>query len=169
LASPWLVWAVGVWGVLLQGAAISGMAGSIVISGNESKLELTSGAASRVAPEGPDSLTILDFKSFPPRVTHVMGVPEHGDWTALQHCDHAGWKLALIANSLRMDPVNATNWFPESAIHLLDLESDPPRVIGEVTAGLQPSGSRSLGMGVGRWWRIVRRGRFRCLAFGGSR
>jgi len=116
------------------------MAGSIVISGNETKLELTSGAAQRVKPEGPDSLTILNFDQFPPAVTHVLDIPN----TVIGPPSNIGItpdrRLALIANSIRMDPVNPTNWFPESYLHVLDLESEPPRVIGQVTVGAQPSG-----------------------------
>lgn len=115
-------------------------AGSIVISGNETKLELTSGAAQRVNPEGPDSLTILNLDRFPPAVTHVMEVPN----TVIGPPSNIGItpdrRLALIANSIRMDPVNPTNWFPESVVHVLDLESQPPRVVSQVTVGSQPSG-----------------------------
>jgi len=133
---------VGGWlvGVILPGAAISWGAGPIVISGNETKLELTSGAAQRVTAVGPDSFTILDFGSFPPQVIHVMEVPNTVIGPPSNIAITPNGSLALIANSLRMDPANSTNWFPESAIHLVDLESRPPRVIGQVSGGAQASG-----------------------------
>ncbi len=133
---------VGGWllGVFLLVAAFSGAAGPVVISGNETKLDLTSGAAQRVTPEGPDSFTVLDFASFPPAVTHVLDVPNTVIGPPSNIAITPDGSLALMANSLRMDPSSATNWFPESAIHVVDLESRPPRVLGQVTAGLQPSG-----------------------------
>ena len=45
-----------------------------VISGNENKIELTSGAAKWVPNAGPDSLTLFDFASFPPRIQHLTNV-----------------------------------------------------------------------------------------------
>lgn len=131
--------------LLLQGwlsgpVALGLQAGPIIISGNETKLELTSGAAQRVNPAGPDSLTILDFAQFPPAVTHLVDIPN----TVIGPPSNIGItpdrKLALIANSIRMDPVNPTNWFPESFVHVLDLESHPPQRVGQVAVGAQPSG-----------------------------
>ena len=46
-----------------------------VISGNETKIDLTSGSPRRIAPEAPDSLTLKDFATFPPRVTHLPSHP----------------------------------------------------------------------------------------------
>ncbi len=116
------------------------VAAPIVISGNETKIVLTSGAAQRVDPAGPDSISILDFASFPPAVTHVMDVPNTVIGPPSNIAITPDGTLALIANSLRMDPASSTNWFPESFIHLVDLERQPARVIGRVAAGAQPSG-----------------------------
>lgn len=142
---PWLVSVFrGVGGFLafpiLLGGGILAVAGPIVISGNETKLDLTSGAAQRIVPDGPDSLSFLDFAHFPPTVTHVMDVPNTVIGPPSNIAITPDGTLALVANSLRMDPGSATNWFPESQIHLVDLESSPPQVIGRVTAGAQPSG-----------------------------
>jgi DNA-binding beta-propeller fold protein YncE len=41
---------------------------------------------------------------------------------------------------LQVDPANPTNWIPENVIHVLDLASNPPRIIGQAIAGRQPSG-----------------------------
>ena len=51
-----------------------------------------------------------------------------------------GGRLALIANSVRTDPSSPTNWIPESYVQVMDLGSRPPRVIGRVPTGAQPSG-----------------------------
>ena len=84
----------------------------LVISGNENKIDLTSGAPKVIAPGGPDSISILDFSKFPPVVEHlndvansVIGPPSNIALTPDR-------KLALIANSLRVDPTNPTNPHP---------------------------------------------------------
>ena len=112
----------------------------LVLSGNETKIDLVSGGPRRIQATTPDSLTILDFSRFPPSVTHLTNIPN----TVVGPPSNIGitpdHSLALIANSLRMDPANPTNWFPESHVHVLDLLELPPRIIGRIPTGAQPSG-----------------------------
>lgn len=111
-----------------------------VISGNETKIELTSGGPKRVPPVGPDSLTLMDFSSFPPRVEHVLGVTNTVIGPPSNIAITPGGRIALIANSVRLDPASTTNWVPDSCVWILDLEQIPRRVLGRVEAGAQPSG-----------------------------
>lgn len=111
-----------------------------VISGNENKIDLTSGAAKVVPNPAPDSLTLLDFASFPPKVQHlpqisnsVLGPPSNIAITP-------DGSLALVADSIRIDPNDPSKWVPESHVHVLDLRARPPRLIGRVSTGPQPSG-----------------------------
>ena len=112
----------------------------IVISGNENKIELTSGAPKVIKPNAPDSLSILDFSKFPPSVEHVTDVPNSVVGPPSNIAITPDRKLGLIANSLKADPMDATNWVPENFVHVLDLSAKPPKVIGKVTTGRQPSG-----------------------------
>ena len=112
----------------------------IVLSGNETKIELSSGAGRRVDPTGPDSISVLDFPRFPPEVTHVLDVPNTVIGPPSNIAIAPGGRLALIANSVRTDPSSPTNWIPESYVQVMDLGSRPPRVIGRVPTGAQPSG-----------------------------
>jgi DNA-binding beta-propeller fold protein YncE len=112
----------------------------IVISANETKIELTSGVAKVIAPVRPDSLSILDFSSFPPTVQHLSDIPNSVIGPPSNIAITPDRTLALIANSLKVDPVNPTNWVPENFAHVLDLTAKPSKVIGKVTTGRQPSG-----------------------------
>lgn len=111
-----------------------------ILSGNENKIALTSGAPAVVANPRPDSLSLLDFSTFPPKVRHIENVPN----TVIGPPSNIGitpdGSLALVANSIRVDPSNATNWLPATEIHILDLAAEPPRIVGVVHAGQQPSG-----------------------------
>jgi DNA-binding beta-propeller fold protein YncE len=121
-------------------AIASEASGPIVISGNENKIELTSGAAKVIVPGEPDSISILDFSTFPPSVRHLNDVPNSVIGPPSNIAITPDGRLALIANSLRIDATNPTNWVPESFAHVLDLRASPPRVAGKVTTGRQPSG-----------------------------
>ncbi len=111
-----------------------------VLSANESKIDLTTGAARVSGPAGSDSLTLLDFTKFPPSVTHlpkisnsVLGPPSNVAITP-----EGRW--AFVADSIRLDPTSPGKWLPNRFIHILDLSSTPPRVVGQGESGDQPSG-----------------------------
>lgn len=125
-------------GVVTQLSAASGSAW--MLSGNEAKLDLSTGVTRVVSGEGTDSLTLLDFSTRPPRVTHlphigntVLGPPSNIAFTP-------DGRLALVADSIRLDPANPGKWTPARGVHVLDMTTVPPQRLGEVEAGLQPSG-----------------------------
>jgi len=129
----------------------------LLISGNESKLDLTSGAARiavgarfetdpatgspRMAPS--DNLSILDFSAFPPKVTHIDNVPNTVIGPPSNIAITPDGSLALIADSVQLtfsSLAGAPLTKPNDEIHLLDLTANPPRISGHVTVGSQPSG-----------------------------
>jgi DNA-binding beta-propeller fold protein YncE len=111
-----------------------------MISGNENKLDLTSGAARGVANPRPDNLTLLDFATFPPRVTTLDNVPNTVIGPPSNIAMTPDGSLALIANSAKPDPADPGKTVPLNELHLLDLTANPPRVTGHVNVGSQPSG-----------------------------
>ncbi len=114
--------------------------GALVISGNENKIDLTSGNPSVLRDTPGDSISILDFSQFPPAVQHLTNIPNSVIGPPSNIAITPDGRLALIANSIRVEPTYQTNWVPENFMHLLDLTSKPPQIIGRVTTGLQPSG-----------------------------
>ena len=126
---------------MITGSGVqAGRAATLVLSGNETKIDLTTGGPRRLDSGQPDSVSVLDFAKFPPTVTHLMDIPNSVIGPPSNIAITPDHRLALIANSIRLDPVNATNWVPESFVHVLDLRASPPRVVGRVQTGLQPSG-----------------------------
>jgi DNA-binding beta-propeller fold protein YncE len=121
-------------------ALASQVAAQIVISGNENKIELTSGGPKVIPPLGPDSISILNFSQFPPSIQHVSDVPNSVVGPPSNIAITPDRRIALISNSLKADPQDATNWVPESFVHVLDLTANPPRVVGQARTGRQPSG-----------------------------
>lgn len=126
--------------LLISLALVSASAAQIVISGNENKIDLTSGAPKVIPPAASDSISILDFSSIPPSVQHLDNIPNSVIGPPSNIAITPDGKLAFVANSLKVDPNNPTNWVPESFAHILDLTAKPPKVIGKVTTGRQPSG-----------------------------
>lgn len=115
-------------------------AGQIVLSGNENKIDLSSGGQRVIADAPPDSISLLDFATFPPRVTHLPGISNSVIGPPSNIAITPDGRLALIACSLKVDPHDKTAWIPDDRIHVLDLSVRPPKVIDEIHVGLQPSG-----------------------------
>jgi len=111
-----------------------------MLSGNENKIDLNPGAAVVVTDAQPDSISKLDFRTFPPTVEHVMNIPNSVIGPPSNIAITPNGKLALIANSLKIDPQNKSEWIPESYIHLMDLTTPKPKIIGRVSTEAQPSG-----------------------------
>lgn len=125
---------------LFTAATAPDLSGQIVVSANENKIDLTGGGPRAVPNAAPDSITVLNFATFPPKVATLANVPNTVIGPPSNIAITPDGSLALIANSARLDPVNATNTLPNREIHVLDLKAKPPQIIGHVTAGLQPSG-----------------------------
>jgi len=126
--------------VLLLLALAAPACAQIIISGNENKIDLTSGGPKVIPPLGPDSISILNFSQFPPSIQHLSDVPNSVIGPPSNIAITPDRRIALISNSLKADPQDATNWVPESFVHVLDLAAKPPRVVGQARTGRQPSG-----------------------------
>ncbi len=134
------VW-IGLGAVLLSLDLMRVTCGQLVVSGNENKLELTSGVPQAVASAAPDSITLLDFATFPPRVRHVIGIPNSVLGPPSNIAIAANGRRALLADSIRLDSeAKPDPWKPTRDLHWIDLESSTPRILATVEVGLQPSG-----------------------------
>lgn len=112
----------------------------IVLSGNENKIDLDPGAPTVVQSPAPDSLSILDFSEFPPRVTHIDNLSNTVIGPPSNIAITPDGKLALIADSVKTEASDPAGFVPHTDIHLLDLNETPPTIVGNVSAGQQPSG-----------------------------
>lgn len=112
----------------------------IVVAGNENKVDLITGAPRVIPATGADSLSILDFSVFPPRVQVVDNVPNTVIGPPSNLAITPDQTLLLVADSAKVDPGNATQWVPQNLIHVLDLAAHPAKEIAKVAVGRQPSG-----------------------------
>ncbi len=122
--------------------AVSSLSAQIIISGNENKIDLDPGAATVVQNAGPDSISILDFSEFPPKVTHIMDVPNTVIGPPSNIAITPDGKTAYIANSVKIDLDDPSKFVPHSQIHILDLSKPVPSIVGSLAEANfnQPSG-----------------------------
>ena len=116
-----------------------------VIIGNDTKIECRETGLAKVAPRT-DMVTFIDLNEGKEvlkgryKVTHlpmknsIFGPPTNLAVTPDQ-------SMAIIANSVKwVEKDGAWNSEPASQLHLVDLSSGKPTIIGSATAGKQPSG-----------------------------
>ena len=112
----------------------------LVLSGNENKIDLSTGEQRVLADAPSDTITLIDLSQFPPRVRHLEGIRNSVIGPPSNIAITPDGSLALIASSLKFDPDHPETMVPDNEIHVLDLTRDPPTVIDRVIVGLQPSG-----------------------------
>lgn len=126
------------WLLMAMGSGLA--AADWVVSANENKIDLVTGAQ-RVFPDAaPDTVSLLDFSQFPPGIRHltniantVLGPPSNVALSPDQ-------RHLLIADSIVLDAGRTNGWRPQQRIHVIDLTVEPPRVTSTSDTGLQPSG-----------------------------
>lgn len=121
-------------------AAGPALAGHLMLSANDGKYANVDGVYKIADPPAPDTLTILDVRSFPPRAiaeietNHSVIGPPTG--VALS----ADEKLAFVSCPMKRDPSDKTKLVSHNELQVVDLEAAPPRVIARLALPSRPCG-----------------------------
>lgn len=90
---------------------------------------------------GPDTVTVLDAASFPPRVVSVIqGAPHSNSGPPQSIAITPDEKLVLVSAPNHVDPNDATKLVEDDYVSVIDLDASPPRVIKKVAVGKRPLG-----------------------------
>ena len=113
----------------------------IAVSANDSKPLLVNGKVTFPKDPPPDTATIIDLKTFPPKVIgEVADVPTSvvGPPSGVAVTPDEG--LALITSSVKMDPADPTKTTADDRLTVIDLKASPPKVIQRLQAGKGAAG-----------------------------
>ncbi len=120
--------------------AAAASAGHLILSANDGKYPNIEGVYKVADPMPPDTLTILDARSFPPRTiveletnTSVIGPPFGVTLTPDE-------KLALVSCPVKADPNDKTKLVSHNELQVVDLEISPPAVIAKLAMQSRPCG-----------------------------
>ncbi len=126
--------------VVLLVAAGPALAGHLILSANDGKYPNIEGVYKVADSMPPDTLTILDARSFPPRaiaeietVHSVIGPPFGVALTPDE-------KLALVSCPMKPDPADKTKLVSHDELQVVDLEAAPPRVTTKLKLLGRPCG-----------------------------
>ena len=113
----------------------------IAVSANDSKPLLVDGKVTFPKDPPPDTATIIDLKTFPPKVIgEVVDVPTSvvGPPSGVAITPDEG--LALITSSRKIDPQDPAKLTADNRLTVIDLKASPPKVIARLEAGKGAAG-----------------------------
>jgi DNA-binding beta-propeller fold protein YncE len=112
----------------------------IAVTSNDNKVRLDNGAVKIVPNPAPDTVTIIDLKTSPPRVVAEIAAPGSVVGPPLSVALTPDESLALVGASSKIDPSDPTKTVPDARVSVIDLKVSPPAVIATLEAGRGASG-----------------------------
>jgi len=122
--------------------AVTQAFGQVLIVGNDEKQGWDENAKPILKEPGHDTLSVIDIaKPEAPRIAATIPLINSIVGPPTNLAIHPSGEIAFVANSL--EPV-IQGWGhrlePDNKVFLIDLKTTPPKVIGTITVGKQPSG-----------------------------
>jgi len=114
--------------------------GQLLLSTNDNKVTLVNGVATVVKSPPPDTLTVIDIKSWPPKVMAEVDVPGSVVGPPFSVAVTPDESLALVTANEKLDPSDPTKRIPNNTMSVVDLTSTPPKVITTLETGKNPAG-----------------------------
>lgn len=117
-----------------------GAAAQIAVSANDNKVVNVNGTNQIIESPAPDTVTIIDLGSSPPKVigevkagSSVVGVPQS---VAISPDE----SIALVTAAVKKDPADPKKTTDDNKLAVIDLKASPPAVVQTVEVGAGPSG-----------------------------
>jgi len=128
-------------GALIVAVSTSALAQTLIV-GNDEKQSVDQSAKPIVNEPGHDTLSVIDIsKPEAPRIAATIPLINSVVGPPVNLAIHPSGEFAFVANSL--EPVTqgwAHRLEPDNKVFMIDLKATPPKVIGTITVGKQPSG-----------------------------
>lgn len=125
-------------GTLVAGSAMA----QTMIVGNDEKVGRDENGKSVQREPGHDTLSVVDIsKPEAPVVAATIPLQNTITGPPVNLAIHPSGEFALVANSVNAEP-DGEKWknVPDNRVFVVDLKQNPPKIVGTVEAGKQPSG-----------------------------
>jgi DNA-binding beta-propeller fold protein YncE len=135
------LWALGLGAAVVSLLVSTPVAvAQIAVSANDNKVVLVNGVGTVVQNPAPDTVAIIDLKSFPPKIVAEIEAPASVAGPPLSVAITPDESLALVTAAMKIDPADATKQTPDNRLSVIDLKASPPAVIATVETGKGPAG-----------------------------
>jgi len=128
------------WSLLLILGMATAAQAQIAISVNDNKVVLVNGVVQVVQNPAPDTLTVIDLKGGSPKAIAEIPVPASVVGPPLSVAITPDEGLALVTSAMKVDPADKTKTVNDNRMSVVDLSSNPPRVLATLETGASPAG-----------------------------
>jgi hypothetical protein len=112
----------------------------IAVSGNDNKILLVNGVVTVVPNPPPDTVSVIDLTTAPPRVVGEVPAPVSVVGPPLSVALTPDGSLALVTASSKVDPGDRTRQTPNNQVSVVDVKANPPKVLAMLEAGRGAAG-----------------------------
>ena len=112
----------------------------IALSANDNKQVLENGVVRIAREPAPDTLTVIDLSTTPPRIRGEIQVPASVVGPPYSVAITPNERLALVTANQRHDPADPSRLIPGNSMAVVDLSTSPPRVAATLSTGSGPAG-----------------------------
>ena len=134
--------AAGVALTALLGLARAAGAADFALSANDNHTTIINGKPLGTRNALPDTLSVIDLQSSPPRLVSSIDVPFSDIGPPMALAIAADASFALVTSSTRAEAKSADGTAPDDRLSVVDLTVSPPRVAQSLHAGLGASAVR---------------------------
>src|SRR5258707_15203193 len=113
----------------------SGASGQLAVSANDGKAVLVDGVNSVPANPPPDTVTVIDLSTNPPKVIAELQAPASVVGPPLSVAVARDESLALVSGASKVDPSDPKKTVPDDKLTVIDLKASPPKASAQLQAG----------------------------------
>lgn len=124
--------------LLVAGTVPAVACAQYIITGNDNKALLEEGQL-LIRPEGAQSVSLIDISGKAPVVKANLPIPNSIFGPPTNLAISPDDTLALVAEAVKLNE-DASKFVPSNQVHVIDLTLSPPKDIGSISVGKQPSG-----------------------------
>jgi Lactonase, 7-bladed beta-propeller len=118
----------------------AGAVAQIAVSANDNKAVLIDGVNTVPQNPAPDTVTIIDLATSPPKIVAEINAPASVVGPPSSVAITADESIALVTAATRIDPADPKKVVPNNKVSIIDLKASPPAVVGTVEAGAGAAG-----------------------------
>jgi DNA-binding beta-propeller fold protein YncE len=112
----------------------------LAVSANDNKAVLVDGASRMPDNPQPDTVSIIDLSSKPPKVIGEVQAPASVVGPPQSVAVARDESIALVTGAIKVDPADPKKTTADNRVSVIDLKAKPPAVIQTIEAGAAPSG-----------------------------
>jgi DNA-binding beta-propeller fold protein YncE len=112
----------------------------LAVSANDGKAYLDNGVAKTVPNAPPDTVSIIDLSSMPPKLVAEIQAPASVAGPPGSVAVAPDESYALVTAAMKVDPTDTTKQAPDDKLSVIDLKSSPPKVVQTITVGKGAAG-----------------------------